>query len=471
MASETHPAAAGLRPLRHAVVAGAGIAGLLATRVLADCFAAVTLVERDALPAPGGVRKGAPQANHVHVMLVGGRLIVEELFPGLGDELVAAGAVVLNGGRDLAWHHAGNWRAPHDSELVYLSLSRSLFENRLAARVRALSNVRVLDDARLQGLRGDGRGGVSGVRVIGREPGSASRDIAADLVVDATGRGSAAPDWLTGLGFAAPAVELLPTRVAYASSTFRRAEGAEGRRAVVVSGGPGTRRRGLLFPVEGGRWLVTLVGLFDEPMPQDRDSFLAYAASLPVPDVHGTIRDAEPTGGIAGYRYTGNFRRRYERLDRFPEGLIVVGDAVCSFNPIYAQGMTVAAAEADLLRKLLRRAREQGGIEPGFGRRWFRAMAPIVDAAWNGVSLEDLRFPELADRRPTRVVPLQWYMARVTRATHRSPAVANQFYRVINFLDPPRALFRPRILAEVVLGGWRPAVVDRQATAPAPPRA
>jgi hypothetical protein len=141
--------------------------------------------------------------------------------------------------------------------------------------------------------------------------------------------------------------------------------------------------------------------------------------------------------------------------DRLPEGLIAIGDAVCSFNPIYGQGMTAAAAEADLLGKALEGARQQGGIDADFGRRWFQGITPIIDAAWNGVSLEDLRFPELAHRRPARLVPLQWYMARVGQATHRSGMVTNQFYRVINFLDPPASLFRPRVLAEVLLGGPR----------------
>jgi 2-polyprenyl-6-methoxyphenol hydroxylase-like FAD-dependent oxidoreductase len=446
--------------LGHAAVTGAGIAGLLAARVLAEHFETVTLVERDTLPNAAEPRKGVPQGNHVHLLLVGGRLIVEALFPGLGDELRAAGAVVLNGGRDLSWHQGGGWRVKHESDLVYLSMTRSLLEATLVARLRALPNLRVLDRTRVGGWLSDGLGRVTGVRVEGCSTLGASGDIKADLVIDAMGRGSATPVWLPGIGFAAPSTELLPTRVAYASCLFRRPEGEAGRRAVVISGNAGARRRSILFPIEGGRWLVTLVGFFGEPMPRDHDSFLAFARSLPVLDVDEAIRGAEPVGGISSYRYAGNFRYRYERLDRFPEGLVVIGDAVCSFNPIYGQGMTVAAFEAELLGKELGRLRHQGGIDPAFGRRWFRSLAPLIDAAWNGVSLEDLRFPELAHHRPTRVLPLQWYMGRVSRATHRSALVANQFYRVINFLDPPARLFRPRVMAQVLLGGLRRRAVD-----------
>jgi hypothetical protein len=140
---------------------------------------------------------------------------------------------------------------------------------------------------------------------------------------------------------------------------------------------------------------------------------------------------------------------------------------VCSFNPVYGQGMTVAAAEAELLGRALARARRQGGIGPDFGRRWFRDLAPLVDRAWRGVCLEDFRFPELADRRPARLRPLQWYMRRVHLATHRSARVTDQFYRVMNFVDPPIALFRPRIMAEVLRGG--PAGTGARRIAAAPP--
>jgi len=276
MAAHGNPARTVVRPLRHAVVTGAGVAGLLAVRVLAERFDAVTLVERDALPAAAEPRKGVPQGSHVHLLLVRGRLIVEALFPGLADELRAAGAVALNGGRDLAWHHAGGWRARHDSELVFLSMTRSLLESRIAARVRALPNVRIVDGARVEGWLSDGARRVTGVRVQASGASGRSGEIEADLVVDATGRGSSTPERLAGLGFAAPPTELLPTRVAYASCTFRRPEGAAGRRALVVSGGA-MRRRGILFPVEGDRWLATLIGFFGEPMPRDHDGFLAFA--------------------------------------------------------------------------------------------------------------------------------------------------------------------------------------------------
>jgi 2-polyprenyl-6-methoxyphenol hydroxylase-like FAD-dependent oxidoreductase len=452
MATIEDPAGTRRRPLRHAVVIGGSIAGLLAARVLAGHFERVTVVERDTLSSTPEPRKGVPQGQHVHAVLVRGHRIIEHLLPGLTGELRAAGATLLNGGHDLAWHQAGGWRVRHDSDLAFLSMTRPLLETRIAARVRALANVNVLDGARLHGLQGGHQRGVTGVHV--RRCGAAGpiESIAADLVVDSSGRGSATPQLLGGLGFDAPEAELLPARVAYASRLFRQPDRDHGWRALIVGGAPG-RRNGLIFPVEGGHWLVTLVGFFDEPMPQDHDAFLAFARSLPVPDVHQAIRAAEPLSGIAGFRFAGSLRRSYEQLARFPAGLVVTGDAVCSFNPVYGQGMTVSAIEVELLGQMLGEVRREGGLDPDFGRRWFRRIAPVVEAAWGGVALEDLRFPELAHQRPIHLGALQWYMGRVNRATHRSARVTDQFYRVMNFLDPPRALFRPRMLAEVLLGG------------------
>ena len=440
------------RPLGHAVVLGGSAVGLLAARVLSDQFDRVTLIERDALADRPEPRKGVPQGNHLHALLARGRMIAEALLPGLCDALLAAGAMRLNAGRDLAWHQSGGWRVQHDSDLFFLSMSRPLLESTIVKRVRALPNVTILDGVRVIGLRAEGNC-VTGVRLA--KPAGCARgsEIEADLVVDAMGRGSSVPQWLMELGFAAPQTELVGARVSYATWTFRRLDHEPNRRAVVVAGKP-ARRSGLMFPIEGDRWLVTLPGFFDEPMPQDHNAFLAYARSLAVPDIYETIRNGEPLSEIKRFRFIGSLRRRYERLEHVPEGLIAMGDAVCSFNPVYGQGMTVGAIEAEALSRAVTEARVEGGIGPDFGRRWFQTIRPVVDAAWNGVRLEDFRFPELARERPLRLRPLQWYMERVQQATHRSAFVTDRFYRVMNFLEPPSAFFSPRVMAEVLLPGF-----------------
>lgn len=456
-------------PLRHAVVIGGSIAGLLAARVLSDHAERVTIVERDRLDGGPWARKGVPQGSHVHALLVRGRSILEALLPGLSAELLQDGAALVRCGRDLAWHYLGGWRAAHESELAFLCASRPLLEVRVAARVRALPNVAVRDQVRVEGLESDGRGRVTGVRVHGRQ---ASREtIAADLVVDAAGRGSALPHWLAEIGFDPPPVERLPTSVGYASRVFRRPDQVRTWQALIVNDAAQGKRTGLILPIEGERWLVTLVGFLGQSMPQDHNTFLAFARALPAPDLYQAIRDAEPLSCIASFRFPGSQRHRYAALDRMPEGVIALGDAVSSFNPVYGQGMTVGAIEAEMLGRLLARARGQGGLPPDFGRRWFRAIEPVVDAAWNAVTLEDLRFPELAHLRSAKHRALHWYTRHLHRATHRSALATDRFYRVMNFLAPPGTLFCPRLVAEIFLRrpSWTPPCLAPSLPPPMPP--
>jgi 2-polyprenyl-6-methoxyphenol hydroxylase-like FAD-dependent oxidoreductase len=437
----------------HAAVAGGSMAGLLATHVLADHFERVTLIERDVLSSNSEARKGVPQGRHAHVLLVRGQGIMESLFPGLTEELCAAGAVRV-GVPEFAWLHAGHWRVRYHSDLSFLAMSRPLLETTIAKRVRALPNVTIQDGTRVEGFRHDQERRIIGLCTRSISPHRPADEIEAQLVVDATGRGSATPSWLKELQFDAPRVDQIAAPVTYATSTFRRTPSLPDWRALVITGAP-ARRAGFIFAIEGERWLVSLNAYFDEPVPHSHEEFLAYARSLPTPELYGTIRQSQPLSDVVHYHLAGSARHRYERLRRFPAGLIVLGDAVCSFNPVYGQGMTVSAIEAEILHHALTTAKQKGGLGPGFGRHWFRSIQPTIDVAWDGVQVEDYRFAELKDQRPYHIRPLQWYLGRVHQATYRSPVVADQFYRVLSFLAPPTSLFRSRILAEVLAGPAR----------------
>ncbi len=439
------------RPLRHAIVAGASIAGLLAARVLSEHFDRVTLIERDPVDGHAEPRTGVPQGRHLHAMLVRGLSIVEGLFPGLTDELRASGATLINAGRELGWHHAGGWRARHKGNLDFLSMTRPLLKSHIAKRVRSLPNVAIRDEVRVAGLSSDVTGKVNGLRVHAMHERGNEICIEADLVVDAMGRGSPILRWIEELGFPKAETKLLPARVAYASCMFERPAVAPERAALLITGAP-ARRSGGIFPIEGERRLMTLIGFFDEIMPKTHEEFLAYARSLPDDALWDCVRGSKPVSDIVSFRFIGSQRRFFERLRHHPGGLIAIGDAVCSFNPVYGQGMTVSAMEAEALGAMLSEAKTVT-FNSTFVKSWYGRIAPIVDGAWNGVSIEDLRFPELAHQRPLKIRPLQWYMWQVHRATHRSPQVTAQFYRVMNFLAPPTSLFRPRIIADVLFGG------------------
>jgi 2-polyprenyl-6-methoxyphenol hydroxylase-like FAD-dependent oxidoreductase len=448
---------------KHAVVLGASMAGLAAARVLADVYERVTVLERDALPGAAAHRKGVPQSHHAHGLLAAGRVALEELFPGLTDELVANGALSGDLQAQSCWSNQGLRLCPGPSGLQGIALSRPLLEGSIRERVRALPNVWVVDRCVAAGLVGspDGRR-VCGVRVLRRADGSAEEVLEADLVVDATGRGSRSPLWLEALGYPRPAEDEVRVGVAYASRVYRRRrDHADGDRAVVVAATVERPRGGAMLAMEGDRWMVTLNGYLGQRPPTDPDGFVAFAAGLPAPDIFEVISDAEPLGEVLPARYPASVRRRYERLDRFPEGYLVVGDAVCSFNPIYGQGMSVAALEALTLRECLR-----AGPAAGLARRFFAKAARIVDIPWGIAVGADLRFPGIHGARTAKVRLVNAYLARFHVAAATDPVLGGAFLRVVNLMDRPESLLGPTIALRVLRGNLRRTAVSPRASRP-----
>jgi 2-polyprenyl-6-methoxyphenol hydroxylase-like FAD-dependent oxidoreductase len=452
----------------HAVVLGASMAGLAVARVLADAYERVTVLERDALPGAAAHRRGVPQSHHAHALLAGGRVALEELFPGLTDELVASGAVSGDLQAETRWYNHGLRLCQGPSDLRAVAVSRPLLEGCVRERVRALRNVRVVDRCEVAGLVGtpDGRR-VRGVRVIRRADGGAEEVIEADLVVDATGRGSRSPVWLEELGYPRPAEDKVRIGVAYASRVYRRRrDHVDGDRAVVVAATVDRPRGAAMLSMEGDRWLVTLFGYLGQRPPTDPDGFVAFAATLPVPDVFAVISDAEPLGDVLPARHPASVRRRYERLRRFPGGYLVTGDAVCGFNPVYGQGMSVAALEALALRECLRAG------PAGLAARFFAKVARIVDIPWGIAVGSDLRFPGVQGARTAKVRLVNAYLARFHVAAAADAVLGRAFLRVVNLMDRPEGLLRPAIAVRVLRGnlrraatrpgGWRPASRTRQ---------
>ena len=290
---------------------------------------------------------------------------------------------------DARMYLSGHRLRQTDTGLVLLCASRPFLEAHVRARVRAHPNVTLLDSCDVVGLTTtpDNRR-VTGARVLRRADSSAEEVLVADLVVDASGRGSRTPAWLESLGYARPDKEQVRIGLAYATRIYRLATDAlHCDLAILDAATPELPRTGALLALEGDRWMLTLAGILGDHPPTDPDGFLDFARSLRFPDIHEAIREAEPLDDPVGFRFPASTRHRYERLRRFPAGLLVVGDAVCSFNPIYGQGMSVAALEALMLRRHLEQA-----IEPQ-PARWFNDLARMVDVAWNMSAGGDLAFP------------------------------------------------------------------------------
>jgi 2-polyprenyl-6-methoxyphenol hydroxylase-like FAD-dependent oxidoreductase len=429
----------------HAVVLGASLAGLLTARVLDESFDRVTVVDRDTMPDGPVPRRGVPQGWQSHGMHARGREIFEELFPGLTDELVAHGANLCDVQADVRWVNDGHRLRKAPSGMQGIAFSRPLLEDRVRERVRALPGVTFRCPVDVLDLTASGER-VTGVQVRDRGTDGEGERLTADLVVDATGRGSHTPVWLETLGFPQPDESTIDIGVGYTTWDFPRRPGdLGGDIAAIITATVAVPRFGAMLAAEGDRWQVTAGGYCgDHASAVDIAEFRTFAASLPAPDIGDLVAEREPLAQGRLHRFPSNRRRHYEKLRRFPQGFLVIGDALCSFNPAYAQGMTVAAVEALALRELL-----AGTPGADLAPRFFRRAAKIIDVPWDIAGGGDLRLPDVPGPRPMKVRIVNAYVARVQAAATVDPVVGLAFLRVANTVDQPQALLRPSVALRV----------------------
>jgi 2-polyprenyl-6-methoxyphenol hydroxylase-like FAD-dependent oxidoreductase len=439
----------------HAAILGSGIAGLAAAGALAPRFDRVTLYERDPAPQPEP-RKGIPQGHHAHILLKSGEIALNALFPGLSEELAARGSHPVNFGLELPWSHHGFWRVRYDSaDLVILMQSRPFLESVVRERLAGLGNVAFRYETAAAGIeveKGEGKNGrATGVRI--RAASSEEETIEPmDLIVDATGRGSQLPRFLAALGYGTPREDRVPIDLVYASRIYRippaqipaRIPERAWKALLIYPIPPIDANAGLIFPLEGDRWMVTLVGYRDGAPPSDEAGWLDFARRLPEPTLYEAIRDAEPLSEIRTFHFPYARWTRYEKLDRFPAGLLPIGDSVCSFDPVYGQGMSASALEARALGDYLDRDRQAADPRP-----FLRAQARIVAAPWLLATSEDFRYPHLAGQRPFWMPLLQLYTGRVFRLATTRPADYDRLLRVLHLVDRPARLFHPATMLRV----------------------
>jgi 2-polyprenyl-6-methoxyphenol hydroxylase-like FAD-dependent oxidoreductase len=325
---------------------------------------------------------------------------------------------------------------------------RPVLEGHVRRRLMALSNVRVIDNCAVQELiADDSRATIKGVRA--RIGNGAEHRITADLVVDASGRGSSSPAWLERFGFAKPEEDRIEIGIGYTTRHYRRRPtDLDGKLAVVVAGsGPNWRNGVVLYQAED-RWIVSIGGYFGDHAPDDDQLFAAYAGSLPTSDIYDIVAHAEPLGDFVRYRYPANLRRRYERLTEFPNGYLVIGDALCSFNPVYGQGMTVTAQQAMLLRECL----DAGATD--LARRFFARAADVIDTPWDIAVGNDLRHPKVEGPRPPKVRFINWYLGKLHMAARYDAKLATAFLEVANLEASPTRLLQPAVVMRVIRGNF-----------------
>jgi 2-polyprenyl-6-methoxyphenol hydroxylase-like FAD-dependent oxidoreductase len=435
---------------KSALVIGGSMAGLLAARVLSEHFEHVTILERDPVQNIPQSRKGQPQTRHLHGLLVEGLKIVTRYFPDLLQGLQTDGVQLMDMAQTMQWYCYGGYRATFEFGMKGIITSRPYLEWQIRQRVLALPNVTLKDGCAVKKLipSEENNQQIAGaeISITGQE--TKPEILQAALIIDASGRGSRTPKWLEDLGYKKPQESTVTCGVGYATRLYERTltQSENLKWIFVTPQAPKQRRAGGVFPIEGNRWMIGLAGWHGDHAPSDEEGFNAFAKSLPAPDVYNVITRSKPISDIVSYKFPASLRHHYEKMDQFPGRFLVLGDAVCSFNPFYGQGMTSAAMQAVALDTLLRENSSLDNLE----KPYFKQVAKIVDIPWQTAVGEDFRFPETKGRKAPGTDLINAYIDRVHQATHHDTVVGAAFLKVMNMIEPPASLLSPRILWRVV---------------------
>jgi 2-polyprenyl-6-methoxyphenol hydroxylase-like FAD-dependent oxidoreductase len=436
-----------------AIVLGASIAGLWTARALLDHFEEVLVIERDQLPEGPQFRSGAPQARQFHTLLQSGLQQMREWFPGLEEELIAAGAVPYDVIRDVHLRIRQRWYPRFTSGSVLLSCSRLLLEAGIRRRLRQNPCLRFMEGVEVVGLQTDDmKQRVTGVRIRNRRGGSAAQVegdpvYAADLLVDALGRRSPTPEWLVEMGYPAPKESEVDSFLGYVTRKYKRKPNVP--MLLIGATPPHDPYAGLVFPEEDDTMVAMIGGYNKNYPPTDPEAFDAFVGKLG-PEVQEALKDAEPVSQPYGYRGTSSRWRHYEQLERWPERFVVLGDAFCGFNPIYGQGMSVAAMSAVALAERVRRSR--GNLD-GVARSTLREIGRITDAIWLLATSADLEWPGTQGgtigNSPTDRFG-RWYIREMLNAMEFDRTVRLEFLAVNQLIKPGKSLFAPGVFLRVM---------------------
>ncbi len=419
------------------VVVGGSVAGLLAAAALARAGREVVVLERDSEPGPQA-RPGVPQGNQPHVYLRRGLLAIDRLLPGMTDELRAAGAVPFDTG-ELAWLGEQGWN-PMRAAFDVLSISRPVFEDQVRRRVRALPGVDCRFGTRVTGLRRTSAWSVT------CRSGDDEWSEPADLVVDASGRGSRLPHWLQEVGLCPPAEEIVDAHLGYASFDLVPSPELADLPGMVVTTTVADPRGGLALAVEGGRWVVAVVGMGHDRPERDLAAVQTFLSELRDPAMAAFVAAGDVQGEVRIHRQTCNQRRRYERLRDWPPGLLVMGDAACCFDPIYGQGIAVAALQAETLHQAFPTA-----LDPGRTKVLQRKLSRAADLPWDVATSQDLRYrsSEGALRGAPKLVDT-WVRHVARLGVHGNGRAMDTLNGVYHLMTDPRRLFHPALVAAAV---------------------
>jgi len=434
-----------------AVVLGGSIAGLFAARVLADAYDEVQIVDRDKLIGVDGARRNCPQGKHINGLLARGQLVMEEFYPGITNEIFADGVPTGDLCGDVRWYFNGVRIEQQAAGLTCVSASRPMLEKHIRRRTAALPNVVFVEEHDILTLTTTpDKSKITGVKVQAHGQ-KRERIIDADLVVDATGRGSRTPVWLQELGYGKVEEESKKVGLGYVTQHYQLTKDPYGHDLSINPVANAKLPRGAIFTkTDGGRVELTAYGILGDHPPTDQQGFFDFVKTLAAPEIWETLQSAIPLDEPVAFRFPTTLRRRYEKLDRFPERLLVVGDAVTCFNPVYAQGMTVSALSALTIRNHL-----HSGAAP-IPQEYFQDLANnVINLAWEMTNIIDLSFPGVEGERTREVKMAQKFLKLVQIAATRDKKVAAAYMRTAGLIERPESLQKPAFILRVLLNALR----------------
>ena len=441
----------------HAVVIGGSMAGLCTARILSDHFDTVTVLDRDTCPDGAFERAGVPQSRHVHALLVRGRQELNRLFPGFDTLMLERGAHEIDFGSDFATLRSWGWERCHPTGMITLFASRNLIEATVRELFHKLPNVDLREQTSVTGLgmTATGRPRIDTVHVVPRAAGEPT-SIQADLVVDASGRASKAPDWLQELGITPPHETIVNAHTGYSSRWYQAPDQLPKEwwwKGIWLDLKlPEQPLAGVLFPVEHNRWIVTLAGVSKHYPPKDEDEFTAALSQLRSPVLADAVRVAKPISSVYAYRKMANRFRRYEKWTARVDGFIAVGDSTCAFNPVYGQGMTTGTLSAGTLDECLKK---YGPTHPELSRHFFKAQARVQADPWGLATGADFSLPETEGDRPKGARIVGPYMNALFMAAIEDMTLRRHVGEVLQMLKPPSSFFTPAVMGRIAKGVFR----------------
>ena len=435
-----------------AVVIGGSIAGLLAARVLTDYFTEVVVVERDRLPTEPKSRRGVPQSVQPHILLTKGYRILSELLgESFSAELIQIGALTIDWGQEFYSYGKLGWMAhtSETSDLISVTCSRPILEWAISRQVKKHPRIKFWSEHRVTGLiYNRQKHQVTGI-VTNSSSSKDKKNLTAKLIVDCSGRSSNAPKWLEDIGITAPPETVVNAHLGYATRRYREPKDFQAPWKVMLinHNPPEQTRLGYLARIEGGEWIATLGGYEKDFPPIDDEGFLDFARSLRHPSFYEALAEAEPISSIHAYRATTNRLRHYEKID-LPNGLIALGDAVCSLCPVYGQGMTVSALSALVLQRWLNGAHSSFFSKKLSSSSFQKKLAKSNSVHWNLATAQDSRFLKTKGKvKPTFFSNLlQPYTQKLQERATYDPEVYISFMEIGHSLKSPLAFFSPKLL-------------------------